>query len=62
MAYPEMVAEIAEAMKGETKKLITVKHRIGIDGTNILPDSLSKVVFDKYADMEHFLKIFRKPG
>ncbi len=62
MAYPEMVAEIVQAMKNETKKPITVKNRIGIDGTNILPDSLSKVVFDQYEDLEHFIKVLSDVG
>lgn len=62
MAYPEKVAEIVEAMQRETKKPITVKHRIGIDGTNILPDSLSKVVFDKYEDLEYFVKVLSEAG
>ena len=42
MAYPEEVAEIVVAMKRETNKPVTVKHRIGIDGTNILPSSLPR--------------------
>lgn len=62
MAYPEKVAEIVEAIQRETKKPITVKHRIGIDGTNILPDSLSKVVFDKYEDLEYFVKVLSEAG
>lgn len=62
MAYPEQVAEIVQAMQRETKKPVTVKHRIGIDGTNILPDSLSKVVFDKYEDLEDFVKILSQEG
>ena len=62
MAYPELVAEIVQAMKSETKKPITVKHRIGIDGTNILTSSLSKVVFDKYEDLEYFVKVLSEVG
>ncbi len=62
MAYPDAVAEIIQAMKNETKKPITVKHRIGIDGTNVLPDSLSKVVFDKYEDLECFVKTLSQAG
>ena len=62
MAYPELVAEIVQAMKNETKKPVTVKHRIGIDGTNILPDSLSRVVFDKYEDLEYFVKVLSEAG
>ena len=62
MAYPELVAEIIQAMRKETKKPISVKHRIGINGTNILPSSLSKVIFDKYEDMEYFIKTLYKVG
>lgn len=62
MAYPEQVAEIVQAMKRETKKPITVKHRIGIDGTNVLPGSLSKVIFDKYEDLEYFVKTLSEAG
>lgn len=62
MAYPEKVAEIVEAMKRETKKPITVKHRIGIDGTNVLPSSLLRVIYDKYEDLEHFVKILFDAG
>ena len=62
MAYPELVAEILKGVKRETKKPITVKHRIGIDGTNILPSSLPNVVLDKYEDMDHFIKIITEAG
>lgn len=62
MAYPELVADIIQAMKSETKKPITVKHRIGIDGSNILPSSLSKVIFDQYEDLEHFVKMVSEVG
>lgn len=62
MAYPELVAEIVQAMKNETKKPITIKNRIGIDGTNVLPDTLSKVVLDKYEDLEYFIKVLSEAG
>lgn len=62
MAYPELVAEMVQAMKKQTKKPITVKHRIGIDGTNVLPDDLSRVLLDKYEDMEHFVQILSGAG
>lgn len=62
MAYPELVAEIVQAMKRETKKPITVKHRIGIDGTNVLPTSLPKIVYDKYEDLEYFIKVLSQAG
>lgn len=62
MAYPEEVAEIVVAMKRETNKPVTVKHRIGIDGTNVLPGSLSRVVYDKYEDLEYFVKVLAEAG
>lgn len=62
MAYPEKVAEIVEAMKKVTNKPITIKHRIGIDGTNILPSSLPKIIYDKYEDLENFIKIVSSAG
>lgn len=62
MAYPDMVAEIVEAMKKETKKPVTVKHRIGIDGTNVLPNSLPRLVLDKYEDLEYFVKVLSQVG
>ncbi len=62
MAYPEEVAEIVVAMKRETNKPVTVKHRIGIDGTNILPSSLPKVIYDKYEDLEYFVKVLGEAG
>lgn len=62
MAYPEEVGEIVVAMKKETKKPVTVKHRIGIDGTNILPSSLPKLIYDKYEDLEYFVKVLSEAG
>lgn len=62
MAYPELVAEIVEAMKRETRKPVTVKHRIGIDGTNVLPSESPKVIFDQYEDLKHFVKVQREAG
>ena len=62
MAYPELVAEMLQAMKRETKKPITIKHRIGIDGTNVLPDYLPRIVMDQYEDMEHFVKVLSGSG
>ena len=62
MAYPELVAEIVQAIRSATKKPVSVKHRIGIDGTNILPGSLSKVVLDKYEDLEYFVKTLFQAG
>lgn len=38
-------------MKKVTKKPITVKHRIGIDGTGVLPDELPQDVLDERASL-----------
>lgn len=62
MAYPELVGEMVQVMKKVTKKPITVKHRIGIDGTGVLPDELPRVVLDSYEDMENFVNIQEKAG
>ncbi|WP_432661925.1 tRNA dihydrouridine(20/20a) synthase DusA [Wukongibacter baidiensis] len=62
MAYPELVAEMVSSIRKATKKPITVKHRIGIDGKNILPLSFNKTLFDRYEDMENFIKIVSKAG
>lgn len=56
MAYPDLVAKIVEAIKKVTKKPITIKHRIGIDGTGILPENYGNVVLDRYEDMYNFVK------
>lgn len=39
MAFPEEVVNIVKAMKDATNKPISIKHRIGIDGKNILPNT-----------------------
>ena len=59
MAYPEKVAKILEAMNSATSKPVSIKHRIGIDGTKILPDEISKKVFDTYEDMKNFVEIVK---
>lgn len=62
MAFPEMVAEIIEEMKKETKKPITIKHRIGIDGKGILPENYGKTLMDSYEDMLNFVNVVEKTG
>lgn len=62
MAYPELVAEIVESIRCETKKPITIKHRIGIDGRDSLPSTVSKVILDQYEDLEHFVKVLSEAG
>lgn len=55
MAYPELVKEMLFAMKEATNKPVTVKHRIGIDGTGILPDNISPKIINRYDDMVKFV-------
>lgn len=62
MAYPELVRDMIEAMKKATKKPVTVKHRIGIDGKNILPDSYGRTLIDKYEDMINFINKVEEIG
>lgn len=60
MAFPELVLEIIEAIKRASKKPVTIKHRIGIDGKNILPSSVKRTLLDKYEDMVNFINIIEK--
>ena len=60
MAFPELVLEIIEAIKRASKKPVTIKHRIGIDGKNILPSSVKRTLLDKYEDMINFINIIEK--
>ena len=62
MGFPEEVADIVRAMKDATSKPISIKHRIGIDGKNILPDSFERTLLDKYEDMMDFINITRRAG
>ena len=62
MAFPEEVADIVRAMKDATSKPISIKHRIGIDGENILPESFERTLLDKYEDMMNFINITRRAG
>ena len=62
MAFPEEVANIVKAMKDATNKPISIKHRIGIDGKNILPDTFERTLLDKYEDMMNFIHITEKSG
>lgn len=50
MATPDLVARMVEAMKRQTAKPVTVKHRIGIDH------------MDRYEDMYKFVRIVRSAG
>ena len=41
---------------------MSVKHRIGIDGKNVLPNSFKRTLLDKYEDMENFISITKQAG
>ncbi len=56
MAYPDLVRDMVKEIKKVTKKPITIKHRVGIDGKNILPDTFERTLFDKYEDMINFIE------
>lgn len=55
MSSKELVYEILCAMKEATTKPITIKHRIGIDGTGIIEDNNNKIIMDGYDDLLEFL-------
>ena len=60
MAFPKLSMEILKAMKSATSKPVTIKHRIGIDGKNILPKEMKKTLYDKYEDMTEFINTVEK--
>ena len=62
MAFPKEVANIVKAMKEATGKPISIKHRIGIDGKNILPESFEGTLLDKYDDMVNFINTNKETG
>ncbi len=62
MAYPESVGEMVEEMKKETGKPISLKHRIGIDGKDVLPADYGRTLIDKYEDMLNFVNITERAG
>ena len=62
MAFPKQVANIVKAMKEATDKPISIKHRIGIDGKNILPASFERTLLDKYEDMVNFINTTKEIG
>lgn len=62
MAFPKEVANIVKAMKEATGKPISIKHRIGIDGKNILPASFERTLLDKYEDMINFINTTKEIG
>ncbi len=62
MAFPKEVANIVKVMKEATGKPISIKHRIGIDGKNILPASFGRTLLDKYEDMVNFINTTKEIG
>ena len=60
MSSKELVYEILAAMKEATNKPVTIKHRIGIDGTGIITDPNSKVIMEGYDDLLEFLDTVSK--
>ena len=59
MSSKDLVYEILCAMKSATNKPITIKHRIGIDGTGVL-DNNTKVILQGYEDLLDFLATVSK--
>lgn len=57
MAYPYLVRDMIKAIKEETNKKVSVKHRIGIDGKGILDESFEKTLFESYEDLKNFVDI-----
>ena len=60
MSSKELVYEILCAMKEATTKPITIKHRIGIDGTDVIENEKSKIIMSGYEDLLEFLDIVSK--
>ena len=60
MSSKELVYEILCAMKEATNKPITIKHRIGIDGTDVLQGENTKIIMEGYEDLLEFLDTVSK--
>lgn len=60
MSDKNLVYDILSAMKEATDKPITIKHRIGIDGTGIIEDKNSKIIMEGYEDLLEFLDTVSK--
>ncbi|MFW6230582.1 MAG: tRNA dihydrouridine(20/20a) synthase DusA [Nanoarchaeota archaeon] len=60
MADAELVADLVKAMKSRTKKPVSVKCRLGIDGRKVIEGE--KQVFDTYDDLRHFISTVEKAG
>ena len=60
MSDKKIVYEILLAMKEATNKPITIKHRIGIDGTGIIDNKNNKIIMSGYEDLLDFLDTVSK--
>ena len=60
MSSKYLVYEILCAMKEATNKPITIKHRIGIDGTGVLDNTSNKIIMEGYNDLLDFLNTISK--
>lgn len=60
MSDKNLVYEILSAMKEATNKPITIKHRIGIDGTGVIQPNQGKIIMDGYEDLLDFLDTVSK--
>lgn len=60
MSDKNLVYEILSAMKEATNKPITIKHRIGIDGTGVIDDTKNKIIMEGYEDLLDFLDTVSK--
>lgn len=60
MSDKNLVYEILLAMKEATDKPITIKHRIGIDGTGVIDSKNNKIIMDGYEDLLDFLDTISK--
>lgn len=60
MSSKELVYEILCAMKEATNKPVTIKHRIGIDGTDVLEGENTKIIMEGYNDLLDFLDTVSK--
>lgn len=60
MSNKNLVYEIISAMKEATNKPVTIKHRIGIDGTGVITDKNNKIIMNGYEDLLEFLDTVSK--
>ena len=60
MSDKNLVYEILAAMKEATNKPITIKHRIGIDGTGVIDNKNNKIIMSGYEDLLDFLDTVSK--